>query len=1163
MATFRDVLGIQLQIEGAQTSAQFDRVLDRLGQAASSFKTDMAKAIVSSGSDIEKTFQSSLGKAVAAGFDAASVASLQKKFYESAKPITDAMTKAKLLEQELATASSQSQKDLIKAQLSGLQQIQAQYKQDIENRSKLELSRLTMAHDQETKLREAVFKHEESKLEELANKRAKLFQDYVSNSSKSFEEKFEGTTKGLGEFFGSAMQLNLEGVLKSFGSGMAKIGSGQRGKAAGEGGDSKIGKVLETLGKSIGMIGMVVGGLAMLVKTLIDADTVVKQMNQEILKSASAMDVMGQRGGDLTGRLKQLRDVATKTASALPIVGSGLKEVLNFGITSKDYLEMIGKFQETGVTLDQMTKSAKSAEEEADQYTKYVKAATVASRALGEEFGTTAQNMGEYMKDLGLSIDEVQNAFALVAKEGASAGFGTKRFFNMVLQATSGITMYNVRLGSTAKLLTQLSRVLGGKAAGQMLQNLTQSIGGESYQDRYKRIMTTGQGVTKMVIGKEAERQASTMGAAARGANIQTTGMSEGAAAVAAKLGKTSDEEMVKMMAKISEKDRASLLAGLRTTDEDLARRMEAFIDVAKGTRGDIASQAKALEGLGPGGKLVMELNRMQAVIGKPLDKMNMFEKMAYQQQTGMSSEMIAQMERVQRAVTGDFDMAKKLAADVKANPAKLDEANKLLEKTGMAVTASGEVVSQQTGKAIKDTNDALINYEETADKEEEEALTMQEKLSKEVSHNTYELTQILSESITQILNWIGGLVQDILVFLGLKDDPAAMKEALGAAMKKHDEEAKDVDKQMKDLDEMAKALKEQGKSATGAEKAQVQDALDAIVKQQETLKTRREEIRAESRETATFAGSAGEKQLELFNKLISEGGMEKGKALSYTRGLSEQDAAAKVAEVEKGTSTWEALGKIGESTAQGATAGLVGGAAIGSLAGGVGAAPGGVAGAIAGGVGGATSGAIGAFSGPSESDLYKNLAIQADKTQDIAKDGSKTTTNTKDTAKNTDEIKKKAQEQIDLLKQAQTDREADALRKQLLGAGITEEQLSASGFASAGMSEQQIKEALFGLSQGSDVAVPYSKFLGGLRGDLGKKYKVQDAYISPDGTVVEFSPGDAIYALNEAAAAGKGGAGGAGGATVNIIINGANGNVQQQVVSALKQFYTTVTGVA
>jgi hypothetical protein len=112
----------------------------------------------------------------------------------------------------------------------------------------------------------------------------------------------------------------------------------------------------------------------------------------------------------------------------------------------------------------------------------------------------------------------------------------------------------------------------------------------------------------------------------------------------------------VTAMATMDDKKVRALLTTARGKDDALAMQLETFITLSKGTMGGITETAKALDAMGPGGKLAMQMEAAQSVIGKPLSEMGGIELAYFEQMTGIGGEQLMELIRVDRQMRGNWE---------------------------------------------------------------------------------------------------------------------------------------------------------------------------------------------------------------------------------------------------------------------------------------------------------------------------------------------------------------------------------------------------------------------------------------------------------------------------------------------------------------------------
>ena len=284
------------------------------------------------------------------------------------------------------------------------------------------------------------------------------------------------------------------------------------GKSQEAGGDTKKGKayagissLLEGGTKILAMAKVLLGVTAAagsLLAMLVSLDNAAKEMNKEILDGAGALDVMsmgaGRLGDNLTVLRRSLNDLQFQT-----------------GTSSKELSSLMSTMNQNGVTIRQITGDMSKFSSREDQ----IKAATegmaqsmrptiALAKAMGMGMGELAQQEIDHMHELQIGMEAIQDQYAEINTIALESGFGVKRFYSMVLQATSGMSGYNVRLDETAGLLVRIGKILGQKQGADFVGNLNKRFAGMGTTDRIKTMMTTGSGTLKKIFAVDADMAA-------------------------------------------------------------------------------------------------------------------------------------------------------------------------------------------------------------------------------------------------------------------------------------------------------------------------------------------------------------------------------------------------------------------------------------------------------------------------------------------------------------------------------------------------------------------------------------------------------------------------------------------------------------------------------
>jgi hypothetical protein len=698
---------------------------------------------------------------------------------------------------------SQSMRDL--AFYQGLQTKYTNFLAGVRDKAgKEEIQRLKSQYELEAGNVNKILKRREAAIDDAA--------DYLS---KSFSEKAESFGDNLGSILADVTAGNLEGWasgIKKIGESATKFSMAQEAKeAAGEGSKlaGSFGKVLGKLAPSILAIAAIAAGMAAVVKVLIDADAISKQWNKTLLEGGAAVGDISRNSSDLLDNLEEIRNAA--------------KDFTNnaaWGTLADDQIKLLGAFSEGGFTIREMTKDLENAEERMRAYNQATSAALIFSNLLGESAESMVQHMTGQMEDLGIGLGGIQRRYQTIYKAAMDSGYGTKRFFSMVLQATSGMSMYNVRIEEAAGLMLKLSKILGTKTGQEFFQSLTKGYMDESYTDRFKRIILTGEKTTSRFMQEAAENNvkdfvskiSETMGGDALGKMLSTAFSAAGISfnldkgvlenlTAGGDSGREAQEELsrklLEVMKGMGPAQQRKVLAGLRLNElpPDQARAFENLLDVTAALKGGLGNLAKGLGGLDPGAKLGMILNQSFGLFEKTVDQLSGKSLAAFENAFGISGEQLETLRRVSRAVYGQWDSLK----DAQKNAPKMakedrDALNKqLASEMGAMVDAQGRIFSATVDEngvlitnlnnEIKDVNDYIMSQGESMALAMEKPLTEVESDAKMVARNTTEMTKYLQMGVEHFLGGIYNVVSSILDFITGTKLSDSQKEAKRAAL--------------------------------------------------------------------------------------------------------------------------------------------------------------------------------------------------------------------------------------------------------------------------------------------------------------------------------------------------------------------------------------------
>jgi hypothetical protein len=563
------------------------------------------------------------------------------------------------------------------------------------------------------------FKRRTKGQERLAERRKQLLNDYNSLMEKSMEDRIEDWGSGIAGAFenlgsGPAGWANIG---KQIAKGISLKGVGLQ-----KGGHEKSGQLLGSLGKSMALMAGVAAGVAALVKILMDAEGQAKEMNKSFMAGQSMLDIMAISSEDLASGVGD----ADKQAKHMRATLAELREsVLNWDVLNKlgmkkdEALGVFGAFAEGGVVLKEIAADATTAEGRIENYTGALKAAKSVANAFGMDAGAMATDMAGYMEEWSMGLKTVQNEFSTVAGAAMDAGFGTKRFYGMLLEATSGASMFNMRMSEAAALLTKLSDVLSPKMAGEMLSSLSQGFEEEDLSERFKRIQNMGKGTAKKIYQGQAERNAKaymdafgkTLGEdgkekydpaklqkqmASAGVNVQLTGDR-----------KKDSQIMVEALQKIGAGDWQKLLVDISATDKDQARQLDKVWRTSQGATGNMDKMVMHMESWDAAAKLDALNEGVKGMMGgktlADLEKAgNWVDMKAAMEQTGISPKQADAITAVMMRQAAQGERLEEIQKAALEQNGKLSEKDtKLLGELGLHVNAQTKMIENERGEVV------------------------------------------------------------------------------------------------------------------------------------------------------------------------------------------------------------------------------------------------------------------------------------------------------------------------------------------------------------------------------------------------------------------------------------------------------------------------------
>lgn len=747
-----EVLGLSVNV-----SAKTDDFVKALQNAAKGAKLNintsgMVDNFKSAQAQIKGMFAKTVAEAASVGLSKTKVEGFIKKFQPLTDEIEKSLKKSFRLDMAMRKAKEGTEKyEKIKA-------LKAE-----------EDTRLRMLH--------ARLKQEQVGSEKILKRRREAIQEAERLAARTMTEAAEEAGESLEKAFNDIKGGNLAGMFKGVGKRAGAFGAGlqEKGEAAGGmKGDAlkSLGKILGALGPGLLAIGALIAGFAALVKIIIDADSAAKELHRTLLENGTSALDLTNKFGDVTESLATVRDAFTN-----------LDFNRTWGTTAKDHISVLNAYAKAGRTFKEITGNVKDTAQQMNLLREATAGAVAYGKLLGETADTMAEHIGQMMEEMAVSQEGALSNFSKIAKAAQESGFSTKRFFNMVLQATSGMAMYNVRLEDTVGLLLKLTKVLGAKAGAEFMEKLNRGYKDASTQERTKDALLLGGKGVELARG-EATRQAESLAQLVKqfqedSAKRGTTGGAEFMKALEdSKLAKLLDDPkaLAEALSKMSEKDANALYAKLSTMNADLAGKFQSTWQAALGNKGSLGGVQASMEQFGASATLLSKMYKMRGVGIDRVDKVSyedIVKRMGTEAVSGISSEDFRQMKRLGSLITGFQTNLAEAQAKMKANPAESEKIAEDFNKQfgdmfEARLTKSGGLVSTRTNDVLGTDFDALmLNW---SSKVEEMMAGEQVKedieLAQVIADNTTDMTKILEQGVEAMLMRIYTVISAIKTWI-------------------------------------------------------------------------------------------------------------------------------------------------------------------------------------------------------------------------------------------------------------------------------------------------------------------------------------------------------------------------------------------------------------
>lgn len=579
-------------------------------------------------------------------------------------------------------------------------------------------------------------------------------------------EMGEEMADSLSDALGSITSRDLQGfggaIFKAIGAaGKGLAGAGMR-MSAGGGGAGALGKVLGKMGpmlNTIAKLGPLVTTLSSLllavVKFFLDADAAAKDFNKSVLASSSSAEFLTGNLGYANAAAEDLK----KTMMDMFVQATSLDN-LQWGISKETHQEVLGALGAEGVSLKALAKNFEDISTGVKQSSGYVKdwgSLVQMSVGYSRTFGVSLQELtsfqGEMMSEIGMGVDNIQAGFEQMRQSAADSGIVANKFFAQIRSVSADMSLFNMRMGDAAKLMSKLDKAMSPRKAAEFFQTITKFFKGMGLMDRAKMVLMAGQGKTKGILKKDLDQRVTALANDLEG---QSKGLGDELKGALGKKG-----QLVKFLAKhdkeLNAEQRDAIVTAARQSD--------------KIARGGIIDLASALKDASPFAAMDEVEAMSKRMFGKPLEELTDVQIAAVEQAAGINDEQLDQFAKLKSAL----DVQKEtIASKIEEGTALTDEESGMMRKLGITFK-NGEKDAEAAEKLRhKDSKTVWDNMDKS-----QKDLLRDSAGTLDFAKKQGEITQSIMDKMGVLMDWLMGKLYPI--FADIWDSILDLMDKIGA----------------------------------------------------------------------------------------------------------------------------------------------------------------------------------------------------------------------------------------------------------------------------------------------------------------------------------------------------------------------------------------------
>lgn len=597
-------------------------------------------------------------------------------------------------------------------------------------------------------------------VESLGRNAASMFNDLKSQNIGMFADIFKGGGKALA-MRGARLQEKFAG------------GTGIRAKGA-----NMMGDMMSSMGPLLAGLGGVVAGFTAVAGIVMAVDSHTKGLNKTLIQS-------GVTAADLAGNYMDFEDSLNRVTALTGGAGGKAEEFRQtWNLTAEAQMQLVGAFNQGNMAFKKFSNNADGTSSSIGSIQENMETALTYANLFSVAAPEMVATQSKMMTEWGMSLDEVKEQFGSIFEAARQSTYGVKNFYSMVLNVTSGLASYNVRMSETAALLLKLSKVMDPGRASAFLQAISGKYEKMGIKDRFTDVKKRGAGLTKeILVGKEG------IGGVGRVEDLKKKyghALQSSSDRVGVKIDwSKGSEEIMKQLSKLTTKQEGMLVQGLQRDlgggDKGTAAAEElmAAAQISGAMSGSAKDLAMAMDAVSAGQELALELTGMQKLVGgkSMAEAMDKFETRALMEET-YGAEQAKRLREVSLRLEGNFDILQKESARMKelTELAKLEgprgeEAKKELEELksrqdqnaksmGGMVKDNGDIVSTtidengdvQEGGTMNKVLDYMMTNGAELEKASLDKQSQQLDVSKQIVENTKDIADTLKIGIEALM---------------------------------------------------------------------------------------------------------------------------------------------------------------------------------------------------------------------------------------------------------------------------------------------------------------------------------------------------------------------------------------------------------------------------